>query len=72
MRKGYQSKRGVIQTQFFQVCLLLGEKGSEALAKELAGAELLSSVVLVLKARRNLVRLARDGTLSAGAMHCLF
>lgn len=47
------------------LCLLLGEKGSEALASEFAGAELLSSVLLVLETRRNLVRLARDGALTA-------
>ena len=47
------------------LCLLLGEKGAEALARELKGAELLSSVLLVLETRRNVVRLARDGTLTA-------
>jgi predicted nucleic acid-binding protein len=47
------------------LCLLLGEKGSDALAREFAGAELLSSVLLVLETRRNVVRLARDGTLTA-------
>lgn len=47
------------------LCLLLGEKGSEALARELKGAELLSSVLLVLEARRHVVRLARLGTLTA-------
>ena len=47
------------------LCLLLGEKGSDAVAKEIGQAELLSSVLLVLEARRNLVRLARDGTLTA-------
>jgi hypothetical protein len=45
--------------------MLFGEKGSEALAKEFAGAELLSSVLLVLETRRHVVRLARDGTLTA-------
>lgn len=45
------------------LCILLGEAGSDRLAKEAAGAELLSSVLLVLEARRTLVRLARDGTL---------
>lgn len=47
------------------LCLLLGEKGSEALTKEFAGAELLSSALLMLESRRNVVRLARDGTLTA-------
>jgi hypothetical protein len=45
--------------------MLLGEEGSEQLTEETAGAELLSSVLLVLEARRNLIRLARDGILTA-------
>jgi hypothetical protein len=47
------------------LCVLLAENGARRLSKETAGAELLSSVLLVLEARRNLVRLARDGTLTA-------
>lgn len=46
------------------LCVLLGEAGSAALARQLRGGELLSSVLLVLEARRNLVRLSREGTLS--------
>ena len=46
------------------LCILLGEEGSERLSEETVGAELLSSVLLVLEARRNLVRLARAGTLT--------
>ena len=46
------------------LCILLGEDGSERLSKETDGAELLSSVLLVLEAKRNLIRLARDGTLT--------
>jgi hypothetical protein len=45
------------------LCILLGESGSEDLSKETDGAELLSSVLLVLEARRSLVRLAREGVL---------
>jgi predicted nucleic acid-binding protein len=45
------------------LCILLAEEGSARLSEETAGAELLSSVLLVLEARRNLIRLARDGTL---------
>jgi hypothetical protein len=47
------------------LCILLGEDGAEKLSEETAGAELLSSVLLLLEAKRNLVRLARDGTLSS-------
>jgi hypothetical protein len=45
------------------LCILLAEEGSERLSKDTAGAELLSSVLLVLEARRNLIRLAREGAL---------
>lgn len=47
------------------LCLLLGEKGSASIKREIAGAEMLSSVLLVLEAQRNLVRLARNGDLTA-------
>jgi len=46
------------------LCMLLAEDGSERLSAETAGAELLSSVLLVLETKRNLVRLARDGALT--------
>ena len=45
------------------LCILLAEEGWERLSEETAGAELLSSVLLILEARRNLIRLAREGTL---------
>ena len=45
------------------LCVLLAEDGWERLSDETAGAELLSSVLLVLEAKRNLIRLAREGTL---------
>ena len=48
------------------LCILLAEDGSAQLSKETAGAELLSSVLIALEARRNLIRLAREGALSAG------
>jgi hypothetical protein len=48
------------------LCILLGEEGSKALQRELAGSELVSSVLLVLEAGRNLVRLSREGKLSSG------
>src|SRR5437867_3172993 len=43
--------------------MLLAQEGSEALSKETVGAQLLSSVLLVLESRRNLVRLTREGRL---------
>jgi hypothetical protein len=46
------------------LCMLLAEDGAARLSAETAGAELLSSVLLVLETRRNLVRLAREGTLT--------
>ena len=45
------------------LCILLGEEGWERLSKETDGAELLSSVMLMLETRRNLIRLAREGAL---------
>jgi hypothetical protein len=45
------------------LCILLAQEGSEQLSKETLGAQLLSSVLLVLETRRNLVRLAREGHL---------
>lgn len=45
------------------LCILLGEDGADRLAAESKGAELLSSVLLVLEAKRNLIRLAREGSL---------
>jgi hypothetical protein len=47
------------------LCVLLGEDGWEAVADATDGAELLSSVLLILETRRNLIRLARDGVLTA-------
>jgi len=45
------------------MCMLLREQGSDTLIQETTGAELLSSVLLILEAKRNLVRLTRDGVL---------
>lgn len=42
------------------LCMLLGEEGSERLCSETEGAQLLSSVILVLETQRNLIRLARE------------
>jgi hypothetical protein len=47
------------------LCVLLGESGGERITAATEGAELLSSVLLVLEAKRNLVRLARSGLLTA-------
>ena len=47
------------------LCMLLAEEGSDRLSRETDGSDLLSSVLLVLEAKRNLIRLAREGTLDA-------
>ena len=47
------------------LCILLGEDGSARLSRETDEAELLSSVLLVVETRRNLIRLAREGVLGA-------
>jgi predicted nucleic acid-binding protein len=46
------------------LCVLLGEDGWEDLSEHTQGAELLSSVLLVVETKRNLVRLAREGSLT--------
>jgi hypothetical protein len=43
--------------------MLLAQEGAERLSKETACAQLLSSVLLVLETRRNLIRLTREGRL---------
>ena len=60
-----QRRRRVYLDTSAYLCILLAEEGAERLSGETAGAELLSSVLLVLEARRNLIRLAREGTLKA-------
>jgi hypothetical protein len=50
------------------LCILLGESGSAALARALRGGALVSSVLIVLETRRNLVRVARQGKLSAAQL----
>jgi hypothetical protein len=46
------------------LCVLLGEEGWDRVSEGTAGAELLSSVLLVLETKRNLIRLAREGALA--------
>jgi len=62
---GGEPRRRLYLDSSAYLCVLLGEEGAERLSKETEGAELLSSVLLVLEARRNLVRLAREGILSS-------
>ena len=47
------------------LCILLAEDSSERLSAETDRAELLSSVLLILEARRNLARLTRERVLSS-------
>ena len=54
------------------LCVLLGERAHKPLVRELEGAELCSSVLLVLEATRNLVRLSREGALTPAELRrCL-
>ncbi|MEM8884228.1 MAG: hypothetical protein AAGD14_09180 [Planctomycetota bacterium] len=55
-------KRLYVDTSAY-LCLLLGERGHKLLARELADAQLFSSVLLVLESNRNLIRLSREGHL---------
>jgi hypothetical protein len=59
-----KARRFYLDTSAY-LCILLAEVGAERLSRDTEGAELLSSVLLVLESRRNLVRLAREGTLDA-------
>ena len=45
---------------------MLAQEGSDKSSRETVGAQLLSSVLLLLEARRSLVRLAREGRLEPG------
>jgi hypothetical protein len=45
------------------LCVLLAQEGAERISRETIGAEILSSVLLVLETKRNLVRLTREGYL---------
>ena len=54
------------------LCVLLGERSHKLLVREMEGAELCSSVLLVLEATRNLVRLSREGVLTPAELRrCL-
>lgn len=57
------ARRFYVDTSAY-LCILLGESGHDKVQRELAGAELVSSVLLVLEAGRNLVRLSREGLLT--------
>jgi hypothetical protein len=59
---GTMPRRVYLDTSAY-LAILLAEEGADRLAQSIAGAELLSSVLLVLEARRNLIRLARMGVL---------
>jgi len=65
------AKRLYVDTSAY-VCVLLGESGHRLLVKDMGGADLLSSVLLVLEATRNLVRLSRDRLLTPAELQaCL-
>lgn len=57
-------KRLYLDTSAY-LCVLLAEEGSAQLSDETRGAELLSSVLLLLETRRNLVRLAREDAIDS-------
>lgn len=47
------------------LALLLDEEAADGLRREITGSEVLSSVLLIIESRRNLVRLARERALTA-------
>lgn len=60
-----QSPRRIYVDTSAYLCLILGEKGSETLVRETHGAALVSSVILLLESRRNVIRLARENMITA-------
>ena len=62
-----KAERHYLDTSAY-LCLLLGEDKSEELADVLQGVHLLSSVLLVLEATRNLLRLGREGILATNKL----
>lgn len=59
---GARTRRVYVDTSAY-LCVLLGEDGAEELARQTHDAELVSSVLLVLEAKRSLVRLARESAI---------
>ena len=59
------SRRRIYLDTSSYLTLLLDEEAAVDLRGELAGAEVLSSVLLIVETRRNLVRLAREHSLTA-------
>lgn len=60
-----ESRRRVYLDTSSYMLLLLDEESEGELSGELAGARVLSSVLLLIEARRNLVRLARERVIKA-------
>lgn len=60
---GRSRRRLYLDTSAY-LCILLGEEESERVSTDTEGAELLSSVLLLLETKRNLTRLAREGALN--------
>lgn len=60
---GASPRRLYLDTSAY-LCILLNEQGAQRLSVETRGAQLVSSVLLVLEAKRTLIRLARDGSLN--------
>ncbi len=64
-------KRLYVDTSAY-LAILLGESGHKLLERELDGAHLLSSSLLVLEANRNLIRLCREDDLKPAQLQdCL-
>ena len=63
-RAEQRPRRVYLETSAY-LCLLLGQDGWERVLKLTEGAQISSSVLLVLESRRNLVRLARQGALTS-------
>ena len=68
MAESARQRRVYVDTSVYLV-LLLNEEQSDGRLDELMGATVLSSVLLILEARRNFVRLARERTIAEEHYH---
>ena len=62
--RGEQRPKRVYLDTSAYLCMLLGQDGWQRVVELTAEAEILSSVILALESRRNLIRLARQGALT--------
>ena len=65
MTVGNRAQRRLYLDTSAYLCMVLAQDGWERVSELTEGAEILSSVLLILESRRNLIRLARQGALTS-------